>query len=156
MSVQVIEAVYGSSGGSIDVTAAVQAQVDGGATTISASNAAFGTDPSPGIVKNFTVLYRVGQSRYTAACGENESVTLVTTSTPTVLSAVFGALAGSEEVTAAVQALVNAGTTSIAATVANFGDPAPGSPKHFAVTWLSANGTVQRAACAEGQSIALT
>jgi hypothetical protein len=155
-AVQVIEAVYGASGGSLDATATVQSLVEGGTTSITPSNTLFGTDPSPQVVKNFTVIYRVGQTRYTAACGEGETVTLATTPGIVVLGAVFGASAGAEEVSAAVQALVNAGTIAIAATDANFGDPAPGSPKHFAVTWVSAAGTVQRASCAEGETVTLS
>jgi hypothetical protein len=154
--VRVIQAVFGATGGALDATAAVQRLVDSGASAVTPTTQLFGNDPAPGIVKSFAVTYQVGRTRYTAACAEGDTVTLSTAPGIVVLSAVYGAPQGSIDVTAAVQALVNAGTTTINASNTNFGDPAYGYGKQLAVTWLDATGTQQVTACAETQSVTLS
>jgi len=154
--VRVIQAVFGATGGALDATAVIQQLVDSGTTTVTPSTQLFGTDPAPGIVKSFAVVYQVGQTRYTAACAEGDTITLNTTPQIVIVNAVYGAPQGSEDVTAAVQALVNAGTTTITASNASFGDPAYGYGKQLAVTWLDATGAQHVAACAENQSVTLS
>lgn len=154
--VRVIQAVFGATAGALDATAVIQRLVDSGTTTFTVMRQMFGPDPAPGDVKSFAVTYQVGQTRYTAACAERDTITLKTTPALVILNAVYGAPQGSLDVTAVVQALVNAGTTTITANNATFTDPAYGYGKQFAVTWLDTTGAQQVAACAETQSITIS
>lgn len=154
--VQVISAVYGSTGGSMDVTNAVQQQVDAGNLTIAPSPTLFGQDPDPGVQKGFGVIYRVAQARYSAMCVDGQAVTIGATPPPTIVAAVFGSNAGSFDVTAAVQGLVNAGVTTITANIATFGDPSVGTVKAFTVSWMHSDGSTYNAGCAENGTVTIS
>ena len=152
-NVSIVEAVWGTLTGSSNVTAVVQALVDGGATSFTASNATLGKDPSPGLPKHFAMSYRVGVGKYTAAATEGQTVKVVTTPPRFVVDAVYGALGGSTDVTSIVQMLLNTGATQFTVGNALLGDPAFGNPKHFGMTYVDATGTLQTIACGEGDVV---
>ena len=55
--IKVVAAVYGASQGSMDVTGVVQSLIKKGTFEFEVSNATFGSDPAPGDVKHFSVVY---------------------------------------------------------------------------------------------------
>jgi len=77
------KAVYGAAGtgGSVDVTRKVAKIVGGGSASITASNSNFG-DPAPGIVKQLRLDYSIDGVPMSRTIAENETVTLVATTTP--------------------------------------------------------------------------
>lgn len=69
---QVVSAVYGARGyGGSDVSAIVQAAVDGGQRGIFVSNRTLGGDPVPGIPKALRVTFRDGRGSIVRVASEN-------------------------------------------------------------------------------------
>lgn len=151
--VEILAAVYGAEKGSQDATDAVQTLVDGGDTSFSVTNDNMGGDPDQGTVKSLAVMYRAGVANLTAAALENDTMDLLPAYT--ILGAVYGAEAGSEDVTSTVQELVTGGTTTITASNDNFGDPAFEHKKQFWVAYVDASGNFSTAVCAENDSVTL-
>jgi hypothetical protein len=60
LSLEILEAVYGSPTHNIDVTAVLRSMVDGGELRVFASNGLAG-DPHKGVVKSLTVKYRLNE-----------------------------------------------------------------------------------------------
>jgi hypothetical protein len=156
-NIQVINAVFGYSADSKDVTPRAQQLVDTGNASFFASIQNFG-DPAVNHVKSFGITYKVGSAVYTYACQESEEVNLRSSSTPptqfVVQKAVFGAMDSSYDVTALVQQLVSKGP-SFVASIANFGDPAPSHLKHFTMTYAIGN-NVKSFACNENETVTLS
>lgn len=163
MAINVIDAVWGSKEGSIDVTPIVTTLTSPPLNifTIAANSATLG-DPSPGIHKHLTVRYMnvVGGVIHTAACEEGQVATLsqlTTISSISVIGAVYGAEQGSEDVTTTVQELVDSGVTKITADDNTFGDPAPGHLKNFGMLYLLLGVPgVKARSCQEGETVEIT
>lgn len=154
--VEVIAAVYGAPSGSADVEEKVQELFNKGVEQITVNPQELGVDPAPEHLKNFGVIYRVGENVRAAAGGEGDTVTLLRPAAPRVFiaGAVYGSVNGSENVTDKVQEMVNSGQHTIEASNGNFGDPSPETPKHLTVSWqLEEEGEIYTAACAEGESV---
>ncbi|MCX7007070.1 MAG: HEAT repeat domain-containing protein [Kiritimatiellaeota bacterium] len=81
--VVIVKAVYGAlpAGPTADVTRKVAARVKRGATTVDASNSAFG-DPAGGKVKQLRVDYTLDGQSHHQTVNENETLTLTASSVP--------------------------------------------------------------------------
>lgn len=107
MAITILSAVYGTGNAGVDVTQLCQSSVDTGNDDITASNSFFGTDPDPGTVKSFAILYKNpalnNGNPIALGCAENGQIDLVpnppTASTPvpvpstpsfTVVRAMYG------------------------------------------------------------------
>ncbi|PPU74346.1 hypothetical protein XcuCFBP2542_15395 [Xanthomonas cucurbitae] len=77
-SFKIVHALYGTASNGFDVTSICQWLVDNGGTTIAVSNATFGGDPSPGVVKNFAIVYTAvgGGAQSFRAVAEGTTLTL--------------------------------------------------------------------------------
>lgn len=146
-NITIIQAVYGAVQGSKEVRGIIQDLVDAGKTTFKADNATLGPDPAKGHDKHFAMNYKVGSTIYTFACKENETVTLATHEAPgdfTVVGAAYGTIdpkssmpgAGSRDVTAIVQQILNSGKREFEPNNGLFGDPYEGPRKNFGMTYF--------------------
>jgi hypothetical protein len=75
-SLQILEAVYGSDDGALDVTQTVKEAESGGRVEIVASNSTFGSDPAPGKAKSLRVTYRINGSLAEKTVGEGRTLML--------------------------------------------------------------------------------
>ncbi|MFC7520004.1 hypothetical protein ACFQS6_06895 [Xanthomonas populi] len=175
MAITILSAVYGTGNAGIDVTQVCQDIVNTGNYDITASNDFFGTDPDPGTVKSFAILYKNpvlnGGNPIALGCAENGQIDLVpnppTASTPvpvpcrpsfTVVRAIYGTGNNGYDVTATCQWLVNNGGTAIPVSNATFGgDPDPNVKKSFAIVYTAVGGGAQQLrAGAEGSTLTLS
>lgn len=165
--ITVVQAAYGAVQGSKVVTAIVQDLVDQGITSFKCDNATLGGDPAKGHDKHFAMNYRVGSSIFTAACKENETVTLKTDDSPgdfTVVGAAYGTInpsnpvTGSRDVTAIVQQILDSGQTELEPNNTLFGDPFKGPRKNFGMTYHRTGDSNPRKAIAsnEGQKVTVS
>ncbi len=81
--ITVVNAIYGMSGASMDVTANCQAQVNTNPSNfISVTNAALGGDPDPGNRKSFAIIFYNsavgGSAMRVATCAEESTLYLDT------------------------------------------------------------------------------
>jgi hypothetical protein len=165
-SITVIQAAYGAVQGARDVTGLVQDIVNSGNTNFTADNKTLGGDPSQGHDKHFAMSYRVGSSLYTYACEEDEKVSLRIKETPpgefTVIGAVYGAInpnnpaAGSRDVTAIVQQLLDDGTREFEPSNELFGDPFEGPRKNFGMSYYQTSNPGKKKAIASDESQKVT
>jgi hypothetical protein len=162
--INVIQAAYGAVQGTKVVTAIVQDLLSRGGTSFTADNATLGGDPAQGHDKHFAMTYRVGSTVFSFACEEGETVRLRTDDKPgqfTVVGAAYGAInpnnptAGSRDVTAIVQQILDSGQTEFKPTNDLFGDPIDGPRKNFGMTYYRTGNPNARIAIAsdEGQTV---
>lgn len=175
MAITILSAVYGTGNAGVDVTQLCQSSVDTGNDDITASNTFFGTDPDPGTVKNFAILYKNpalnNGNPIALGCAENGQIDLVpnppTASTPvpvpsnpsfTVVRAMYGTGNNGYDVTSICQWLLNNGGTAIPVSNATFGgDPDPNVKKSFATVYTAVGGGAQQfRAGAEGSTLNLS
>lgn len=172
MGINVLAAVYGTTTAGIDVTAICQNLVDNGEDDIPVNNTTMGSDPDPGVVKSFGIIYSDqqlnGGSPIALACQENATIDLMPTSASTpkqqslapvgsiqVLDAVYGTGTNGNNVTAICQAFVNLGNQVIPVNNTVMGpDPDAGVVKSFSILY-SVNGTVRALACQENTNLNL-
>jgi hypothetical protein len=147
-----------------DVTAQLQAIVDGGATSLTVADLASDGDPAPNIVKTLRVEYEVGGKTYSAKGTDPERITFTR---PTgdqrivIRHAVWGP-AGDEEVhgttkdvTRQVQGMVDRGGPSfVVADLVSEGDPAPNMLKTLTVEY-EAEGQILTATATDPDTITL-
>jgi hypothetical protein len=128
-------------------------------------NDAFG-DPAQGSTKHFGALVARNGVSFYFACEENQTIDFNHDGGPAqapsplqVKFAVYGALPNGDrsearafDVTSVVQATLNRSGGPVACNNNTFGDPSPGSQKHFAAV-VTRGGKDFHFACIEGQTI---
>jgi hypothetical protein len=143
-NVHIISATYGKA----DVTHKAQEIVSQGNLSFHASNENFG-DNWPGVVKSFSVDYRIGGGPVQAiAVTEGELVSLHNVH---IISAVYG----KAEVSEKVLEIVSQGNLSFHASNENFGDNWPGVVKSFSVVYRIGDGPVRTIVVTEGELVSL-
>lgn len=162
-TITVIQAAYGAVQGTREVTGIVQDLVNQKITTFVANNETLGGDPAQGHDKHFGMNYKVGSSVYSFACKEGQTVTLRTQENQpeiTVIGAAYGTIdpnnprAGSRDVTAIVQEILDSGRREFEPDNELFGDPIEGPRKNFGMTYASGDGGARKAiASNEGQKV---
>jgi hypothetical protein len=153
--VRVVQATWGNVNGSVDVTAAMQGAIDGGSQTLWPTTEWLG---SPGSGANlFAMTYVVGDTKYSAACTDGQSVTISLTPAQVVIDAVWGDNTAAIDVGAAVQAQINAGVTTMTANDTTFGaDPATSDDsKTFGMSYVTSTGQLSTVMCTENQTFTL-
>ena len=149
----------------LDVTSKLQALINQNAGVLRCGNDNFG-DPLPGVQKHFGAVVNRDGTDYYFACVEDQDIDFNVgggriggRSPITVLFAVYGALengnsalAEAFDVTFLLQQRLSENLDPVVCDNDAFGDPSPGSKKHFAATGLR-NGKAVSFACEEGQAI---
>jgi len=113
-----------------DVTAKVQALVDGGKTAIPVASLAAGDDPALGVVKTLNIAYTVAGETNTIGGQDPDTISLTSVSSNDIVvqKAIYGVLddpSRTRDVKAEVQDLVDNGQTDFTvASLAGGGDPA--------------------------------